>query len=188
MQMKRLLHERDVMVTTLQCFCHRYAAHLMSEGREVTTVNFYLRNVLQFLGYLQDTPPSACRLRKAQINGIVRALDKALENLSGLIVTHQLQVKTNKMGRIVSRESLRRCQEQARLVIPELLSKTVCIHEIYVDVSKRVSRVLKEFCSLSSFQPRWRRTQSTTSETISTATSWPLSSLFMDTGREYSPT
>ncbi|XP_056266628.1 uncharacterized protein LOC130190980 isoform X2 [Pseudoliparis swirei] len=95
----------------------------MSEGREVTTVNFYLRNVLQFLGYLQDTPPSACRLRKAQINGIVRALDKALENLSGLIVTHQLQVKTNKMGRIVSRESLRRCQEQARLVIPELLTE-----------------------------------------------------------------
>ncbi|TNN46712.1 hypothetical protein EYF80_043071 [Liparis tanakae] len=101
----------------------KYAAHLMSKGIKVTTVNFYPRNFLHFLEYLQDNPPSGCRLMKAQINGIVRALDKALENLSGLIVTHQLQVKANKMARIVSRERLRWCQERARLVIPELLTK-----------------------------------------------------------------
>jgi len=90
----------------------------MSEGREITTVNFYLRNIIQCLRYLEDTPPRACRLRRGQMKAKIRAVHKAVNNLARPIVTHQLKVKAKKMANIVSRESLRRCQEKARLVIP----------------------------------------------------------------------
>jgi len=109
----------------------------MQEGKEVTTINFYLRNILQFLTYLQETPPRSCRLRRAQISGITRAVQRALRNLARPTVTHQLKVKAAKMKKIVSRASLRSCQEQARLVISELLSKTVFIPK-YIDINKCV--------------------------------------------------
>ncbi|XP_056298488.1 uncharacterized protein LOC130211638 [Pseudoliparis swirei] len=100
----------------------KYTAELMQEGKEVTTINYYLCNILQFLTYLQETPPKSCRLRRAQISAITRAVQKALQNLARPIVSHQLKVKAAKMKKTVSRASLRRCQEQARLVIPELLT------------------------------------------------------------------
>jgi len=109
----------------------------MQEGKEITTISFYLRNIMQFLTYLQETPPRSCRLRRAQISAIKRAVQKALLNLARPIVTHQLKVKSAKMKKVVSKASLRSCQEQARLVIPELLSKTVFIPK-YIDINKCV--------------------------------------------------
>ncbi|TNN42868.1 hypothetical protein EYF80_046939 [Liparis tanakae] len=96
---------------------------LLRGGKEVTTTSFYLRNIIQFLGYLNDTPPRACRLRRNEIHGVIRAVQMAVKNLARPIVTHQLNVKAKKMANIVPRESLRRCQEQARVVIPELLTR-----------------------------------------------------------------
>jgi len=110
----------------------------MSEGKEVTTMNFYLRNILQFLNYLQETPPRSCRLRRGQVSALTRAVNKAL--LARPIVTHQLTVKARKIKKIVFRASLRRCQDQARLAaIPELLSKTVFITKLYIDINACVS-------------------------------------------------
>ncbi|TNN33240.1 hypothetical protein EYF80_056599 [Liparis tanakae] len=63
-------------------------------------------------------------LRSNEIHGVIRAVHRTVRNLARPIVTHQLKVKAKKMANIVSRESLRRCQEQARVVIPELLSKS----------------------------------------------------------------
>ncbi|TNN53539.1 hypothetical protein EYF80_036239 [Liparis tanakae] len=116
----------------------RYAAHLMSEGKQVTTVNFYLRNVLQFLRYLQDRPPAACRMRRGQITAVVRTVRQAAGSLSRRVVTHRREASARKRACIVSRASRRRCQEQeeeeeeeeqeqeqeqARPLIPELPTK-----------------------------------------------------------------
>ncbi|XP_056298970.1 uncharacterized protein LOC130211950 [Pseudoliparis swirei] len=50
-------------------------------------------------------------------------VQKQVSSLACSIVTHQLKVKARKMESIVSRQSLRRCQERARRVIPELLTQ-----------------------------------------------------------------
>jgi len=149
----------------------------LREGKEVTTANFYLRNILQFLGYLKDTPPSACRLRRAQIHGVIRVVHMAVRNLARPIVTHQLKVKAKKMANIVSRESLRRCQEQARVVIPELLSKSFSSRDRVfqsVVMPKSACFAGSEIVFLSPFQPGWRTTAGTTSETTSPGTSRPF--------------
>jgi len=99
----------------------------MSQGNEIPTVNSYLRNIVQLLRYLEDTPPRTCRLRRFHMKGIITAVEKAVHSLGRNIVTHQLKVKAKKMDKVVSRENLRSCNEKARLVISALLSKTVCI-------------------------------------------------------------
>ncbi|TNN35405.1 hypothetical protein EYF80_054430 [Liparis tanakae] len=68
----------------------KYTAQLKNEGKEITTINFYLRNILQFLGYLVDTPPHTCRLRRGQFKSIIRMVQSSLKDLGRAIVTHQL--------------------------------------------------------------------------------------------------
>ncbi|TNN29881.1 hypothetical protein EYF80_059969 [Liparis tanakae] len=101
----------------------KYAEQLLEEGKEVTTISCYLRNIIQFLGYMKETPPRACRLRRNDIHGVIRAVQMAVKNVGRSIVAHQLKVKAKKMANIVSRESLKRCQERAKVVIPELLTR-----------------------------------------------------------------
>ncbi|TNN31818.1 hypothetical protein EYF80_058024 [Liparis tanakae] len=108
----------------------KYASQLMRELNEVTTIQFYHQNIVQFLAYLQETPPRSCRLRRTQVLGITRVVQRALKQLGRAVVTHQLKVKARKMKNIISRSSLLRCQDQARLAIPELPSKTLFIPKL----------------------------------------------------------
>ncbi|TNN32943.1 hypothetical protein EYF80_056893 [Liparis tanakae] len=101
----------------------KYASQLMGEMKEITTIMFYFHNIIQFMDYLQETPPRTCRLRRSQILGITRSVKRAMKQLGRSLVTHQLKVKAKKMKNLISRFSLRRYQEQARLAIPELLTR-----------------------------------------------------------------
>jgi len=74
----------------------------MGEGKQITTINFYLRNIIQFLRYLEDTPPKQCRLRRGQFRSILRMVLKQVTSLARPIVTHQLKVKARKLESIVS--------------------------------------------------------------------------------------
>ncbi|XP_075938455.1 uncharacterized protein LOC142939013 isoform X2 [Anarhichas minor] len=100
-----------------------YATHLQSSGKTVTTATFYLRNIYQFCKYISETPPSLSQLSQVELVGIIRAVKSTLTNLSKPVVLHQLKVKSKKMDKLVSRSSLKKCQEKAKAKIPELLDQ-----------------------------------------------------------------
>ncbi|XP_062414059.1 uncharacterized protein LOC134135276 isoform X1 [Pungitius pungitius] len=97
-----------------------YAASLQP-SKTVTTAAIYLKNSSQFMKYFQQTPPKQCRLSRGQIVGVIRALDASKSNIQTPVVLHQLKVKSDKLSRLVSRETLRNCQMRAEAAIPKLL-------------------------------------------------------------------
>lgn len=109
-----------------------YVSSLKSEGKAITTVNYYLRNILQFCHYLKETPPKQCRLSKSQLTGVVRALQAELRSVNKPLVLHQLRVKSNKMSRIIPRSSLSRCTALAKDMIPRLLDQMAARETIHV--------------------------------------------------------
>ncbi|XP_031167370.1 uncharacterized protein LOC116058682 isoform X7 [Sander lucioperca] len=99
----------------------KYTAHLQSVGKTITTANFYLRNIQQFLKYFRETPPAQSRLTAMDVVSVLRTVKKCLTDITRNVVLHQLAVKSHKMARIISCEDLKRCQEGAKLRIPKLL-------------------------------------------------------------------
>nr|XP_020444811.1 uncharacterized protein LOC109953686 [Monopterus albus] len=96
---------------------------LAASGKNITTANFYLRNVLQFMIYFKETPPKLARLSQSQITGVIRAVRQAIKSISKKMLAHQLTTKDKKLSKVVSQESLRRCQVGARKAIPKLLKE-----------------------------------------------------------------
>lgn len=81
-----------------------------------------MRNVYQSLQYFR-TKPKLCRLSRTQIIGAIRILQKALKDIRRKITLHQVEVKRTKMAKVVSVDSLRKCNAAARAKIPELLGE-----------------------------------------------------------------
>nr|XP_020444971.1 uncharacterized protein LOC109953864 [Monopterus albus] len=96
---------------------------LAASGKNITTANFYLRNVLQFMIYFKETPPKLARLSQSQITGVIRAVRQAVKSIAKKMLAHQLTTKDKKLSKVVSQESLRRCQLGARKAIPKLLKE-----------------------------------------------------------------
>ncbi|KAL2102329.1 hypothetical protein ACEWY4_001497 [Coilia grayii] len=71
----------------------RYVEMLQTTSRAVTTANFYLRNVAQFLGYFKETKLSLCCLSQTQIVAVERCILKALRDLQKRVTLHQVEVK-----------------------------------------------------------------------------------------------
>ncbi|KAL2102333.1 hypothetical protein ACEWY4_001501 [Coilia grayii] len=71
----------------------RRYVEMQTTSRAVTTANFYLRNVAQFLGYFKETKPSLCRLSQTQIVAVERCILKALRDLRKRVTLHQVEVK-----------------------------------------------------------------------------------------------
>ncbi|KAL2102325.1 hypothetical protein ACEWY4_001493 [Coilia grayii] len=101
----------------------RYVEMLQTTSRAVTTANFYLRNVAQFLGYFKETKPSLCRLSQTQIVAVERCILKALRDLRKRVTLHQVEVKRVKMARVVTVSNLQRCHHGAKAKIPSLLDE-----------------------------------------------------------------
>ncbi|KAL2102370.1 hypothetical protein ACEWY4_001538 [Coilia grayii] len=101
----------------------RYVEMLQTTSRAVTTANFYLRNVAQFLGYFRETKPSLCRLSQTQIVAVERCILKALRDLRKRVTLHQVEVKRVKMARVVTVSNLQRCHHGAKAKIPSLLDE-----------------------------------------------------------------
>ena len=96
---------------------------LQTTSRAVTTANFYLRNVAQFLGYFKETKPSLCRLSQTQIVAVERCILKALGDLRKRVTLHQVEVKRVKMARVVTVSNPQRCHHGAKAKIPSLLGE-----------------------------------------------------------------
>uniref|UniRef100_UPI0009B3DD6A uncharacterized protein LOC109953780 n=1 Tax=Monopterus albus TaxID=43700 RepID=UPI0009B3DD6A len=95
---------------------------LCASGKTITTSNFYLRDVHQFMQYFRETPPKLARLSQSQIVGVVRAVKQAMKSISKQMLAHQLKTKDRKLSKVVSQQLLRRCQQSARAKIPKLLN------------------------------------------------------------------
>lgn len=102
---------------------HRFVETLQRSSRAVTTANFYLRNVFQFLGYFKQTKPKLCRLSQTQIIGLERLISKTLRDLRKKVTLHQVEVKRVKMARVITVANLQRCHHRAKAKISSLLGE-----------------------------------------------------------------
>ncbi|XP_054882791.1 uncharacterized protein LOC129357821 [Poeciliopsis prolifica] len=94
---------------------------LLKQGKQITTVKVYLVNTGQFLTYFTETPPETSTVPQHGLVSVSRALKSAAGQISTTVVLHQIQVKDQKEKRTVSAPVLRRCLEECRRWIPELL-------------------------------------------------------------------
>lgn len=99
---------------------------LLNSSKAITTANFYLRNVAQFLTYFRETKPPLCRLSNTQVVSVQRAILKALRDLRKDIVLHQVEVKRVKLLRVLTVKNLQTCHTEAKEMIPSLLGEYVC--------------------------------------------------------------
>lgn len=96
---------------------------LLRSSKAITTLNFYLRNVAQFVTYFRETKPPLCRLSATQIIAVQRCILKALRDVRKQVVLHQVEVKRVKMLRVVTVSNLQTCHKQAKLMVPRLLGE-----------------------------------------------------------------
>ncbi|RXN37522.1 hypothetical protein ROHU_001978 [Labeo rohita] len=85
------------------------------------TIHHYLKNVLQFLQYIKETPPPTCRLSRVALIGIRRELQNLMRPVRRSVAVHEVAVKQAKEGRLIPKATLRACREAAKKKIPEIL-------------------------------------------------------------------
>ncbi|KAM4533128.1 uncharacterized protein V3H82_026745 [Fundulus diaphanus] len=100
---------------------HQWPAKLLREGKAENTTRNYLLNVMEFAGYFRDTPPTTSRVPKKAVIGLLRTVSADIKQLRRDINNRQINVKKRKIGRVIAKEDLRRCQRQACRKIPKLL-------------------------------------------------------------------
>ncbi|XP_054899205.1 uncharacterized protein LOC129368304 isoform X2 [Poeciliopsis prolifica] len=100
---------------------HEWPEHLYGEQKAITTIKLYLVNVLEFLTFFRETPPSTARVSKKSLVAVVRAISCDLRRLAKRVVLRQMQVKKKKVVNLIPKEDLRACQKSARRRIPMLL-------------------------------------------------------------------
>ncbi|XP_041840379.1 uncharacterized protein LOC121639285 [Melanotaenia boesemani] len=88
---------------------------------KVTTAEFYLKNVANFVKFVSETPPRTSRLTKVQIFSLQREIRMCIKNLQRELVVHKMSVKRQKVGKLPLREDLKACLTRGRQRIPELL-------------------------------------------------------------------
>ncbi|XP_029281577.1 uncharacterized protein LOC115003793 isoform X2 [Cottoperca gobio] len=83
----------------------------LARGMQETTVEFYLKNNLQFLNYMQQTPPRSSRLTKVNMTAVIRDIKVALKSLKRLLVVHQTSVKQEKYSKLPGCEAITEKEE-----------------------------------------------------------------------------
>ncbi|XP_016373395.1 uncharacterized protein LOC107712588 [Sinocyclocheilus rhinocerous] len=87
------------------------------------TIHHYLKNVAQFLQFVNETPPPTCRLSRVSLFGLRREIQSIIRPVRRSVAVHQVAVKQAKEGRLISKVTLRACREAAKKRIPEILNK-----------------------------------------------------------------
>ncbi|XP_048014510.1 uncharacterized protein LOC125247288 [Megalobrama amblycephala] len=86
------------------------------------TVHHYLKNVAQFLAYVEETPPPTCRLSRTVMVGLNREI-KTIRSVRRKVVMHEVRVKQAKEGRLIAKATLRQCVASAKAAIPDILAR-----------------------------------------------------------------
>ncbi|KAK1875121.1 Cytoplasmic tRNA 2-thiolation protein 1, partial [Dissostichus eleginoides] len=100
-----------------------WAGYLVDCGMVRTTSLHYLKNVRQFLVYVQETPPKTSRLGQKNVRMGIRYLKSVIKGWNRHVVQHQMSVKGRKDAVMHTVAELQQCRRLARLAIPKLLSK-----------------------------------------------------------------
>ncbi|KAK1875433.1 tRNA modification GTPase MnmE [Dissostichus eleginoides] len=100
-----------------------WAGYLVDCGMVRTTSLHYLKNVRQFLVYVQETPPKTSRLGQKNVRMGIRYLNSVIKGWNRHVVQHQMSVKGRKDAVMHTVAELQQCRRLARLAIPKLLSK-----------------------------------------------------------------
>ena len=98
-----------------------WSEYIVKPGRAVTTSEFFLKNVHQFMEYMSESKPRECRLTQSDMTHIMREVKANIKNLNKAVTLHQFKVKRNKLDRLPSQAELLAAMAAAEKRIPELL-------------------------------------------------------------------
>ncbi|XP_071060315.1 uncharacterized protein [Pseudochaenichthys georgianus] len=98
-----------------------WSRSLMKSSLQVTTSDFYIKNISHFLKYMADTPCKGSRLSQTDMILIKREVVAILKSLKRKVLIHQMQVKRDKMEGLPSHNDLMTCLTSTTTRIPQLL-------------------------------------------------------------------
>ncbi|KAK5875315.1 hypothetical protein CesoFtcFv8_027805 [Champsocephalus esox] len=105
---------------------------LRTNMMSLTTTLHYLKNVRQFVVFIQETPPPSSCLSKTNLRRVVRELKASIKSWGRPVVLHQMRVKGKKDATMHSMKELQECCRLALVAIPKLLSQLEK-HHTYLD-------------------------------------------------------
>ncbi|KAJ4921910.1 hypothetical protein JOQ06_022174 [Pogonophryne albipinna] len=86
---------------------------LRTNNMSLTTTLHYLKNVRQFVVFIQETPPPSSRLSKRDLTRVVRELKASIKSWMRPVVLHQMRVKGKKDATMHSIKELQECRRLA---------------------------------------------------------------------------
>ncbi|XP_034055401.1 uncharacterized protein LOC117535148 [Gymnodraco acuticeps] len=98
-----------------------WSRSLIKSSLQVTTSEFYIKNISHFLKYMADTPCKGSRLNQNDKIVIKREVIAILKSLRKKVLIHQMQVKRDKMEGLPSHKDIMACLTAAKTRIPQLL-------------------------------------------------------------------
>ncbi|XP_034076558.1 uncharacterized protein LOC117549075 [Gymnodraco acuticeps] len=98
-----------------------WSRSLIKSSLQVTTADFYIKNISHFLKYMSATPCKGSRLNQNDMTVIKRELVAILKSLRKKMIIHQMQVKRDKMEGLPSYKDIMACLTAAKSRIPQLL-------------------------------------------------------------------
>ncbi|XP_034076585.1 uncharacterized protein LOC117549094 [Gymnodraco acuticeps] len=98
-----------------------WSRSLITSSLQVTTSDFYIKNIAHFVKYMSATPCKGSRLNQNDMTLITRELGAILKSLRKKVVIHQMQVKRDKMEGLPSHKDIIACLTAANTLIPQLL-------------------------------------------------------------------
>ncbi|XP_071062370.1 uncharacterized protein [Pseudochaenichthys georgianus] len=98
-----------------------WSRSLMKSSLQVTTSDFYIKNISHFLKYMADTPCKGSRFSQTDMILIKREVVAILKSLKRKVLIHQMQVKRDKMEGLPSHNDLMTCLTSTTTRIPQLL-------------------------------------------------------------------
>ncbi|XP_034082120.1 uncharacterized protein LOC117552651 isoform X2 [Gymnodraco acuticeps] len=115
-----------------------------------TTLN-YLKNVRQFLRFIQEMPPPSSSINKNDLKRVIKELTASIKSWNRPVVLHQLRVKEKKDAALHSIKDLQECRRLALVAIPKVISKLEK-HHTTTDRNKLFGLVLAYLASLYGHQ------------------------------------
>ncbi|KAJ4919447.1 hypothetical protein JOQ06_022221 [Pogonophryne albipinna] len=86
---------------------------LRTNNMSLTTTLHYLKNVRQFVVFIQETAPPSSRLSKRDLTRVVRELKASIKSWMRPVVLHQMRVKGKKDATMHSIKELQECRRLA---------------------------------------------------------------------------
>ncbi|KAJ4938622.1 hypothetical protein JOQ06_003232, partial [Pogonophryne albipinna] len=136
----------------LECLCdvdrvRGWVKYQRGSKMALTTTLHYLKNVRQFLTFVQEIPPATSHINKGDLKGAIRELNVSIHSWSRPVVIHQLRIKEKKDAALHSIKDLQDCRRLALVAIPKVIAKLEA-HHTTMDRNKLFGLVVASLASL----------------------------------------